>query len=169
MEISLGAGRSSGAGTERAFGRAAGLNDGGVRPAVILDMSGVRPGGAARFAISDGNVKLARGVRLVRAIPSEMRYRVRAEGGATVPVTRRFTGEGRERVRGGAVAVGPPTLPMCGPASQVARIQEVITDPVDVSNVVGTSEFRVNAYMDDPYVRLQGSPQVAVTVTMKKK
>ena len=45
----------------------------------------------------------------------------------------------------------------------------VVTDPIDVSNVVGTSEFRVNAFVEDPYVRFEGSPQVTVTVTMKKK
>jgi hypothetical protein len=45
----------------------------------------------------------------------------------------------------------------------------VVTDPVDVSSVVGSSEFRVNAFIDDPYVRFVGSPQVTVSVTMKKK
>jgi hypothetical protein len=38
-----------------------------------------------------------------------------------------------------------------------------------VSSVVGASEFRVNAFVDDAYVRFAGSPQVTVAVTMKKK
>ena len=44
-----------------------------------------------------------------------------------------------------------------------------VTDPVDVSTTVGTSEFRVNVFMDDPFVRFQETAQVAVAVTMKKK
>ncbi len=149
-------------------GELRGLNDGAVRPAVILDMSGVRPGDQS-FPITSGNVKLARGVRLVRAIPSEIRYQFERRAVKTVPVTPRFTGEGANGYVVAQWSVGPPTLPIVGPASHVARIHEVITDPVDVSNVVGTSEFRVNAYVDDPYARMQGSPQVAVSVTMKKK
>jgi len=34
---------------------------------------------------------------------------------------------------------------------------------------VGTAEFRVNAFVEDPYVRFLGSPQVVVTVSMKKR
>jgi hypothetical protein len=51
----------------------------------------------------------------------------------------------------------------------VSRIAEVVTDPVDVSSVVGSSEFRVNAFVDDAYVRFRSTPQVVVTVTMKKR
>ena len=75
-------------------GELRGLNDGAVRPAVILDMSGVRPGDQS-FPITSGNVKLARGVRLVRAIPSEIRYQFERRAVKTVPVTPRFTGRGR--------------------------------------------------------------------------
>ena len=38
------------------------------RPAVVLDLAGV-PRGQRTFTIGDGNVRLARGVHLVRAIP----------------------------------------------------------------------------------------------------
>jgi hypothetical protein len=51
----------------------------------------------------------------------------------------------------------------------VGRIGAVDTDRVDVSSVVGSSEFRVNAFVEDPYVRFAASPQVTVVVTMKRK
>ena len=47
---------------------------GSVSPEVILDMSDVRTGDRT-FPIGDGSVKLVRGVQLVRAIPSEVRFR----------------------------------------------------------------------------------------------
>jgi hypothetical protein len=65
--------------------------------------------------------------------------------------------------------VEPKELAVVGPADRVGRIASVVTDPVDVSSVVGSSEFRVNAFIDDSYVRFVGSPQVTVSVTMKKK
>ena len=60
-------------------------------------------------------------------------------------------------------------MDIIGPRSRVARITSVITDPIDVSNVVGTSEFHVNVFTEDPFVRFLGSPEAVVTVTMKKK
>jgi YbbR domain-containing protein len=141
---------------------------GGIRPAVVLDMSGVQPG-ERTFPIGDGNIKLARGVRLIRAIPSEARFEFERRRVREVPVLPRFTGEGANGYEVARFTVDPEMLQVAGPASRVARIVSVVTDRVDVSSVVGTSEFRVNAFVEDPYVRFVGSPQVTVVVTMKKK
>jgi YbbR domain-containing protein len=65
--------------------------------------------------------------------------------------------------------VTPDRLEIAGPSSRVARITAAVTDPVDLSSVADRSEFRVNAFVDDSFVRFQSSPQVVVTVTMKKK
>lgn len=139
-----------------------------ARPAVILDMSGVQPG-QRTFPIGNGNVRLARGVHLVRAIPSEVRFQFERRRTRMVPVTPRFRGEGSNGYMVAQVDVEPKELELVGPASHVARVNEVETDLVDVSSVVGSSEFRVNAYVGDPFVRFTGSPQVTVSVVMKKK
>ena len=44
-----------------------------------------------------------------------------------------------------------------------------MTDTVDVSNVVGTSEFHVQLLVEDPFVRLAGASEAVVRVTMKKR
>jgi hypothetical protein len=136
-------------------------------PAVVVDMSDVRPG-QRTFTIGDGNVSLARGVRLVRSIPSEVRFDFERRLVRAIPVQAHFTGEGAGYVMA-SHSVTPENLVIAGPASHVARVQAAVTDPVNVSSVVGTSQFRVNAFVQDPYVRFQTSPQVAVTVTMRKK
>jgi hypothetical protein len=141
---------------------------GGLRPAVILDMSGVQQG-ERTFPIGDGNVKLSRGVRLVRAIPSEARFEFERRRVRAINVVPRFTGEGANGYDIARFTVDPKQLLVAGPASHVNRIQSVVTDRVDVSGVVGTSEFRVNAFVEDPYVRFVESPQVTVVVTMKKR
>ena len=141
---------------------------GGIRPAVILDMSGVQPG-ERTFPIGDGNVQLARGVRLVRAIPSEARFEFERRACVQCPWRRVSPAKERTATWWRSSPWIRIQLQVAGPASRVARIVSVVTDPVDVSNVVGTSEFRVNAFVEDPYVRFVGSPQVTVAVTMKKK
>ncbi len=142
--------------------------EGGVRPAVILDMSGVQPG-ERTFAIGDGNVRLPRGVHLVRAVPSEVRLDFERRAVREVRVSPRFTGEGLNGYVVADYSVEPPQLEIGGPASRVDRISTVVTDPVDVSGVVGTSQFRVNAYVGDPFVRFRDSTAVTVSVVMKKK
>jgi len=139
-----------------------------LRPEVVLDMSGVQQG-QRTFMVGNGNVKLARGVSLVRAIPSEVRFTFEERGFRSVPVQVRFTGEGQSDYAIAHYEVTPSRLQVAGPKSRVARIVAASTDPVDVSSVVGSSEFRVNAFVDDPFVRFATSPLVAVVVTMKKK
>ena len=140
----------------------------GIQPAVVFDMSDVRPG-EHTFTIGEGNVKLARGVRMVRAIPSEVRFLFERRLVRRVPVAVRFTGQGQNGYTVAHQSVTPDRLEIAGPASRVARIAAAVTDPVDLSSAAGTSTFRVNAFVEDSFVRFHSSPQVVVTVTMKKK
>jgi len=149
-------------------GELRGLGDGGLHPAVVLDMSAVQPG-QRTFAISGANVQLSRGVRLVRAVPSEVRFDFERRMERDVPVVARFDGEGQNGYVVAQAKVSPSVLRIAGPASRVARIQTVRTDPVDISSVVGSWEFHVNAFVEDQYVRFETSPQVTVVVTMRKK
>jgi hypothetical protein len=148
-------------------GELRGVGD-GIQPAVVLDMSDVQPG-ERTFTIGAGNVKLARGVRLVRSIPSEVRFLFERRMVRLVPVVVRFTGQAPNGYTVASRSVAPDRLEIAGPSSRVARIAAAVTDPVDLSSASGESEFRVNAFVDDSFVRFHFSPQVVVTVTMKKK
>ena len=139
-----------------------------VHPAVVLDMSNVEPG-EHTFPIGGPNVKLARGVHLVRANPSEVRFTFEPRRESAVPVRPRFVGEGQNGYLIASFTVEPRELSITGPKSHVARITGVQTDPIDVSQVTGKSDFRVNVFVDDPFVRFQSDPEAYVTVTMKKK
>jgi YbbR domain-containing protein len=145
-----------------------GIGEGGAQAEVILDMAGVRPG-QRTFVIGDDNLKLPRGVRLTRSVPSEVRFTFEHRRARFVPVRPRFTGQGQNGYTVGNWSVEPHEMEIVGPAGHVARVDSVVTDPVDVSTVTSASEFRVNAYLDDPYVRFRSSPQVKVKVTMKKE
>src|SRR5882724_3554871 len=72
------------------------LRDGGanVRPSVVLDMSNARPG-ERTYPINDDAVRVSRGLRLVRAIPSEARFYFEPRSMRAVPVETRFVGQGQ--------------------------------------------------------------------------
>jgi hypothetical protein len=139
-----------------------------ARPGIVLDMSGVQPG-QRTFTIDDGAVKLPRGVHLVRAIPSEVRFEFERTASRTIPVTVRFAGPGANGYVVARYEVTPSALRIAGPASHVRGIAAATTDPVDISTLAGSSEFRVNAFVNDDYVRFQSPSLVTVTVTTKKQ
>ena len=141
--------------------------NGVARPSIVLDMSGVQSG-QRTFPIGDGAVKLARGVHLVRAVPSEVRFEFERSAIRNVPVSVRFTGQGENGYVVARYDVSPKMAQIVGPASHVSRIGAATTDPVDVSKAVGLSEFHVNAFVNDDFVRFRSSSVVTVTVTMRK-
>jgi len=139
-----------------------------IRPSVILDMSNARAG-ERTFPIQDGSVKLARGVRLVRSIPAAVNFRFEPRRSRTVPVEVRYSGQGQNGYEVATTEVDPKEVQVVGPRNRVQRTSEVVTDTVDVSNVVGTSEFHVQLLVEDPFVRLAGASEAVVRVTMKKR
>ena len=138
------------------------------RPAVVIDMSNVSPG-RTTFTIGDGNVITPRGVRLVRAIPSEVQFDFEHRLTRTVPVQAQLTGQAAQGYRVLLASVSPSAVTITGPASHVAQVRAATTDPINLSTVAGNTQFHVNAFVDDPYVRMRTAPRVTVAVTMKKK
>jgi YbbR domain-containing protein len=139
-----------------------------IHPAVVIDMSDASSG-EHTFSIGDRDVKVVRGVRLVRAIPSEVRFHFEPRRMNTVPVHVRFLGEGQNGYALAEYHVDPPEMEITGPRSRVARIAAVVADPIDLSGTTGTSQFHVNTFTEDSFVRFLNAPEVVVTVTMKKK
>jgi hypothetical protein len=140
----------------------------GPRPSVVLDAAGAGAG-VRTFTIGDGNVHLARGVHLVRAIPSEVRLDLERRAYRDLKVVPRLAGSPPAGYVVDHCDVWPPQLPVAGPASRVDHAGAAVTDPVDVSQVVGTSEFHVNAFVDDPYVRITAPARVVVKVAVRKQ
>src|ERR1035441_247726 len=145
-----------------------GLGEGGTRPEVILDMSGVEPG-ERTFEIGDGNVKLPRSVWLVAAMPPAVRFRFERSETRTVEIKPRFTNEANGGYVVAQAAVSPKTVEIAGPASRVAKASAALADAIDVPARAGTFEYKVSAYLEDPQVRFVEVPKVTVTVTGKKK
>jgi hypothetical protein len=135
------------------------LRGDGLRPAVVIDVGGVGVG-QHTFTIADRNVRLPRGVRLVRATPAEVTLGFEPHAERTVPVQARWAGAEPSRFR-----VQPQAVGIEGPASHVARIAAAVTDPIDVSRMTG-SAVKVNLIPapEDSYVRFRSATQAVVEV-----
>lgn len=149
-------------------GELRGLGDGGQHPAAVLDMSNAAPG-EHTFSIGAANVRLSRGMHIMRAIPSQVRLAFEQRLERSVPVVVRLRGQSRDNYRVASATAEPEQVAILGPRSHVARITSVVTDPVDVSLLTATGRFQMNIYAGDPFVRFRSTPTVTVTVTMTKE
>jgi YbbR domain-containing protein len=135
-----------------------------TRVGVVLDLSEVLQPGQRTFTIDSSTVLLPPGVRLNRAIPSQIRVRFERRLHREVPIRVNY---GPMPPEGYAVLsenVTPATVRIEGPESRILRVTEAETDPVDLEAVVGSKEFRVNLYVNDPFVRLMTVTNVTVRV-----
>jgi len=139
-----------------------------TRTAVVLDMSGVRPG-QRTFNITENNVQLPRGLSLIRAIPSQLRFQFERRIARSVPVEVRFYAPPGSLYEVAGYRVNPPWLSIVGPESRVNRVRAVITDTIDASALKGDSDFKVNAFAEDARVRFEGDSEVTVHAIMKKR
>ncbi len=147
-------------------GQLRGLTDSDSAPEVILDMSRVQTG-ERTFPIGDGNIRLRRGVRLVRAIPSDVRFRFERSKERMVKVSPRFRPHDGFEVTD--YSVKPDSVAIAGPASRVDLVDQALTDQVNLPERAGSFDFVANTFVDDPFVRFPGVSRVTVSVTVVKK
>jgi YbbR domain-containing protein len=139
-----------------------------ARPAVVLDFSSVHQPGERTFTIDPSNASLPRGIQLVRSIPEQLRFQFERRVTRPVPVDVRLSPpHGGYAVA--SVQVTPPTVSVTGPQSSIERMRAVTTDPLDISGVIASQQYRVNTYLTEPRARFQSPSQVVVQVTVKKK
>ena len=145
-------------------GRLAGLSQ--SPPSVEVDFGAIRDPGDYTFDIGDLRLGLPSGVRLARAIPSQVRLSLERSVRRQVTIYPDLAGtpEGRTVV---AVEVNPPRLWVAGPERRIALVRNVTTDPIDLATVVGRRTFFSVAYLPDPYLRFEQDPHIEVTVTVQ--
>jgi YbbR domain-containing protein len=139
-----------------------------ARAAVVLDFTTVHQVGELTFDLDARNVSLPPGIELVRVIPPQLKYTFEHRAQREVPVRVQVSAP-----HPGYVVVSddatPPTLMVVGPASAIGKTESVITDPVDISGVVSSAQYRVNTYLPQKLARFQASSHVVVRVVVKKK
>jgi YbbR domain-containing protein len=139
-----------------------------ARPAVVLDFSSVHQPGERTFTIDSSNASLPRGIQLIRSIPEQLRFKFERRVTRSVPVDVRLSPP-HEGYAVASVQVNPPALAVTGPETSVGRMRTVTTDPLDISGVIASQQYRVNTYLIEPRARFQSPSQVVVQVTVKKK
>jgi YbbR domain-containing protein len=144
-----------------------GLRDGEV--GLQADFSEVYAPGEKTFNVAEMSLGLPDSVRLVKAVPSQLRFTLEAQARREVAIQPQFVGSYEKEYALASVLLDPQRLVVVGPESRVGLLDIVYTDPIDLTEVVGGRSFRVTAYLPDPYLRFEQDPSVTVDVQMRKR
>jgi hypothetical protein len=139
------------------------------RIAEIIDFAGVTAPGERTFTVTPTELKLPRGIVMVRAIPAQLRFNFEKRTTRSVDVEVRLSGKLPTGYSLAGVDADPPQLQIVGPESHVLRSGKLASDPVDLTNLTGDTLQTVSVYAAEPEVRILNAPQVRVKIRVAQR
>jgi diadenylate cyclase len=146
-------------------GQLRGLHD--SRIAAIIDFASVKAPGERTFTLTGTELKLPRGIELIRTIPAQLRFTFERRATRSVSVDVRFSGKLPPGFSMAGVDVNPPQLQIAGPESHVLGSGKLVSDPFDLTNVRGDVAQTLSVYAAEPEVRILNTPQVRVKIRVR--
>ena len=152
------------------------LASGGLaKAAVVLDLANFNRPGERTYTVADSVYGLPPRVRLVRAIPFQLRLSLEPHVSRKVPVKLRFAGP----VPAGYIVAQQTSVPdsviISGPKNQVERVDAVQTDPFEFATIQEgaedkdkTLQARLPVYVGNARVRIDSSSAVDVKIQLQR-
>ena len=132
-----------------------------------IDLSDVREGEHIVHLTSD-DIRVPFGVRVVKITPSIITMAFERTQTKTVPIRPRLIGRPAPGYEVAEVTAEPAEVRVSGPRSRVQEMESAYTEPVSVDGASSTVVDTVNLGLDDPVLRVQGSPRVRVTARIRE-
>ncbi len=137
--------------------------------AAEVDLSRVYTAGDHTFDVRDLRLNLPPNVEFIKAVPSQLRLLLEKQVRREVGVQPRFVGAFQPGYSMESFAVDPEKLVIVGPESRMALVDQVTTDPIDLSGEIAPKKFQATAYVPDPNLRFEGPSSVSVEVNLRKR
>lgn len=107
------------------------------------------------------------GVQVVKITPSSLGLNFERTLQKTVPIRPRLIGRPAAGFEVAGVLAKPAEVSIAGPRTRVAEIESAFTEPLSVDDARQTVIEVVNIGLDDPTLRIQGSPRVEVSARIR--
>lgn len=127
-----------------------------------VDLTGVREGEHI-LNLTAESIRIPFGVKVVRINPSTLTLTLERTVQKVVPVRPRLLGRPAPGHEVAEVTSSPAEVRVAGPKSRVQEVEGAFTEPVSVEAAAADVVENVNLGVDDPLLRIQGSPRVRVT------
>jgi YbbR domain-containing protein len=133
---------------------------------VRVDLSGTEPGRHA-LSLGSGEVSLPANLRVESVAPNQITVEVDQRAEKRLRIEPVFTGEPAAGAQLGQVTMVPAELVVEGPASRLARLDHLETQPIDLDGHALSFEETVGVASPDPLVQIQQPARVKVRVPLK--
>ncbi len=136
--------------------------------AEIVDFASVKSPGQRTFTLTPAQLKLPRGIHLIRTIPEQLRFQFEKRITRAVPVKVEFSGKAPAGVSAVIEDIEPPDLTVTGPESHVLNAKFLQADPFDLTGVDTDTVRKLAVYVAEPEVRILNAPQVTVKIRVRR-
>ncbi len=141
-----------------------GLNPGDV--AAQIDLSGASEGERI-VHLSEDSIRVPFGVRVVKITPAILTLNFERTLLKVVPVRPRLVGRPAAGFEVAELTSEPAEVRIAGPQSRVQEIESAFTEPLSLDGSRDTASRELSLGLEDPLLRIQGSPQVRVTAKIR--
>jgi len=118
--------------------------------------------------LTEESIRIPFGVKVVKINPSIVTLKFERTLRKTVSVRPRIVGRSAPGYELAEVTSEPAEIQLAGPKSRVGDIESAFTEEVSVDGAQSTVVENVNIGVQDPLLRIQGSPRVRVTARIRE-
>lgn len=132
-----------------------------------VDLAGLQEGEHI-VHLTDKSIRMPFGVKVVKITPSILTLNLERTLQRVVPVRPRLVGRPAAGFEVGDVRADPAEVRIAGPRSRVQEVESAFTEPLSIEGAQAGVSDVVNMGLDDPLLRVLGSPRVRATVRIRE-
>jgi YbbR domain-containing protein len=132
-----------------------------------LDLAGLQEGEHI-VHLTEKSIRMPFGVKVVKITPSILTLNLERTQQKVVPVRPRLVGHPAPGFEVGEVVTDPRDVRIAGPRSRVQEVDSAYTEPLSIDGAANTVTDVVNMGLEDPMLRIMGSPRVRATVRIQE-
>jgi YbbR domain-containing protein len=133
-----------------------------------LDLAGLQEGEHI-VHLTDKSIRMPFGVKVVKITPSILTLSLERTVQKVVPVRPRLVGRPAPGFEVGEVRADPAEVRIAGPRRRVQEVESAFTEPLSIEGAQAGVSDVVNMGLDDPLLRVLGSPRVRATVGIREE
>ncbi len=133
----------------------------------VIDLTDA-PRGERIYRLAPEDVNVPQNVEVIAISPSEIRVALDSLAEKTLPIVARLTGEPAPDHSVEEVSVEPRSARLLGPATALAKMTSVETDPVSLAGRAASFSVPATVLTDAPGVRVREGQVVTVTVRLRE-
>ncbi len=132
-----------------------------------VDLAGLQEGEHI-VHLTDKAIRMPFGVKVVKITPSILTLDLERTLQKVVPVRPRLVGRPAPGYEVAEVTSDPAAVRIGGPRSRVQEVESAFTEPLSIEGAQSNVSDLVNMGLDDPMLRVLGSPRVRATVVIRE-